>query len=243
MCRKLLFLLSVPALCIIMAFAPAKSPRLLVFSLTKAYHHASIAAGNRAVVQLGREYGFTADTTTDAGVFNDKSLNQYAAVLFLNTTGDVLNDEQQDAFIRFIRNGGGFAGVHAATDTEFDWPWFGQLAGAYFTNHPKQQEAIVQVADPGDASTKHLPLQWKKKDEWYNFRDIQPGLQILLTVDESSYTGGQNGALHPISWKRKFDGGRSFYTALGHTEESYTDPLFLRHLAMGIVYALGKGGE
>lgn len=240
--RKFLFI--VPALYILTAFVPAaKSPRLLVFSLTKAYHHASIAAGNIAVVQLGKEYGFTADTTTDAAVFNDKTLRQYAAVLFLNTTGDVLNEEQQDAFTRFIRKGGGFAGVHAATDTEFDWPWFGQLAGAYFTNHPKQQEAIVQVADPNDASTKHLPLQWKRKDEWYNFKDIQPGLQILLTVDESSYTGGQNGALHPISWKRKFDGGRSFYTALGHTEESYKDPLFLRHLAMGIVYALGQGGE
>ncbi|GGI50235.1 hypothetical protein GCM10011425_14470 [Mucilaginibacter galii] len=189
---------------------------------------------------LGKQNGFDTDTITDAGKFTYANLKKYAAVIFLNTTGNVLDDVQQAAFQKYIRSGKGFVGVHAATDTEFDWPWYGQLAGAYFSDHPKVQQAMLQVVEPVNVFTQHLPAQWTKTDEWYNFKWISDKLHVVLTVEESSYTGGKNGAKHPISWYQEFDGGRAFTTALGHTDESYTDPLFLQHLLAGIKYAAGK---
>jgi type 1 glutamine amidotransferase len=130
-------------------------------------------------------------------------------------------------------------GVHAATDTEFDWPWFGKLVGAYFVKHPAQQVAELNVINRKTISTAHLPEIWKRKDEWYNFKDISIDLNVLININENSYNGGSNGANHPMAWYHDFEGGRSFYTGLGHTEESYTDPLFLQHLLGGIQYAMG----
>jgi type 1 glutamine amidotransferase len=167
-------------------------------------------------------------------------LKKYDAVIFLSTTGDVLNDEQQEAFQKFIHSGKGFVGVHAATDTEYDWPWYNQLVGAYFKSHPKQQEAMLNIIDATHASTQHLPAKWKRFDEWYNFKSIQNGLHVLITIDEKSYTGGENGDVHPMAWYHDFDGGRAFYTALGHTNESYADPLYLQHLLAGIQYAINR---
>ena len=217
-----------------------KSPRVLVFSLTKGFHHASIPAGIAAVQKLGAENNFIVDTTTDASYFTRKHLKKYAAVVFLNTTGDVLNDEQQIAFQKYIHSGKGFVGVHAATDTEYNWPWYNQLVGAYFKSHPKQQEAVLNITDAADASTSHLPAKWKRFDEWYNFKSLQNGLHVLITIDEKSYTGGENGDVHPMAWHHEFDGGRAFYTALGHTDESYADPLYLKHLLAGIQYAMTR---
>lgn len=219
--------------------APAKT-RVLIFSKTAGFHHKSIAPGIVAIQALGKQNGFDTDTTTDAGKFTYANLKKYAAVIFLNTTGNVLDDVQQAEFQKYIRSGKGFVGVHAATDTEFDWPWYGQLAGAYFSDHPKVQQATLQLVEPANGFTKHLPAQWIKTDEWYNFKWISEKLHVVLTVDESSYTGGKNGAKHPISWYQEFDGGRAFITVLGHTDKSYTDPLFLQHLLAGIKYAAGK---
>lgn len=131
-------------------------------------------------------------------------------------------------------------GVHAATDTEYEWPWYGKLVGAYFTNHPKVQKAIIKVTDKKHPSTKLLPDVWEHTDEWYNFKDINPDMKVLAWLDEKSYEGGTNGNEHPIAWYHEYDGGRAFYTGLGHTEESYSDPLFLKHLLGGIQYAIGK---
>lgn len=220
--------------------ANKKVPRVLVFTKTKGYHHASIPAGIAAVQKLGAENNFIVDTTTDASYFTRKQLKKYAAVIFLSTTGDVLNNEQQEAFQKYIHSGKGFVGVHAATDTEYDWPWYNQLVGAYFKSHPKQQEAVLNIIDPTDPSTKHLPAKWKRFDEWYNFKSIQNGLHVLMTIDEKSYTGGENGDVHPMAWYHEFDGGRAFYTELGHTDESYKDPLYLQHLLAGIQYAMAK---
>ena len=217
-----------------------KVPRVLVFSKTKGYHHASIPIGVAAIQKLGAENNFLVDTTTDAGLFTTKNLKQYAAVIFLSTTGDVLNNEQQAAFEKYIHSGKGFMGVHAATDTEYDWPWYNQLVGAYFKSHPKQQEAILTITDATHSSTQHLPAKWKRFDEWYNFKSLQNGLHVLMTIDEKSYTGGENGDVHPMAWYHEFDGGRAFYTELGHTDESYADPLFLKHLLGGIQYAMIK---
>ncbi|OKS87912.1 ThuA domain-containing protein [Mucilaginibacter polytrichastri] len=216
---------------------PAFAKSVLIFSKTAGYHHNSIAAGIPAIIKLGQENGFSVDTTTNAALFTESNLKKYDAVIFLSTTGDVLNDEQQEAFKKYIESGKGFVGVHAATDTEYDWPWYGDLVGAYFKSHPKQQQATFHVVDRNFIATKHLPETWSRFDELYNFKYIAKGLHILITIDEKSYTGGENGDNHPMSWYHDYDGGRSFYTELGHTDESYVDPLYLKHLLGGIKYA------
>ncbi|MEO6499442.1 MAG: ThuA domain-containing protein, partial [Mucilaginibacter sp.] len=123
---------------------------------------------------------------------------------------------------------------------EYDWPWYGNLVGAYFKSHPAQQEAVLNIIDARHPATKHLPAQWKRKDEWYNYKWIATGLHVLIKIDETSYKGGENGADHPMAWCHDYDGGRAFYTELGHTDESYTEPLYLQHLLGGIKYAMGK---
>ncbi|MGV8878793.1 MAG: ThuA domain-containing protein [Sphingobacteriaceae bacterium] len=217
----------------------AKS-KVLVFSKTAGFHHSSIPAGIAAVKLLGEQNNFTVDTTTNAEKFTPENLKQYDAVIFLSTTGDVLNEQQQTAFEQYIKSGKGFVGVHAATDTEYDWPWYGNLVGAYFKSHPAQQEAVLKVIDRNTIATKHLPVEWKRKDEWYNFKWIAEGLHILIKIDETSYKGGENNNDHPMAWYHDFDGGRAFYTELGHTDESFAEPLYLKHLLGGIQYALGK---
>jgi uncharacterized protein len=214
-------------------------PKVLIFSKTAGFHHESIAVGIPAIIKLGNENNFDVDTTTNSAKFTTENLKQYAAVIFLSTTGDVLNDEQQKAFEQYIHSGGGFVGVHAATDTEYGWPWYGDLVGAYFKSHPKQQEATLHVVDRKFIATRHLPEEWKRFDEWYNYKYIAKGLHVLITIDEKSYTGGENGDNHPMSWYHDYDGGRAFYTELGHTNESYADPLYLKHLLGGIQYAIG----
>jgi type 1 glutamine amidotransferase len=211
-----------------------------VFTKTAGFRHDSIPAAIAAVQQLGAQNGFGVDQTEDAGVFTDANLARYRAVMFLLTTGDVLNDTQQAAFQRYIEAGGGFVGVHSAADTEHDWPWYGGLVGTYFLSHPAIQTAQIDVADPRDPSTAGLPAVWTRTDEWYNFTsNPRPSVHVLMTVDERTYDPGDGamGADHPISWWHAYDGGRSWYTALGHTDSTYSEPLFLSFLLGGIRYA------
>lgn len=227
--------------CLLVSMTPFKKTKsVLVFFETKGYYHESIPTGVAAIQLLGQQHNFMVDTSRTSDPFTDDQLAKYDAVIFLSTTQDVLNEEEQAAFQRFIKKGKGFVGIHAATDTEYKWPWYNQLVGAYFKSHPKQQDAVLHIVNKKHSATKHLPDTWKRWDEWYNFKDIQPGLKVLITLDETSYTGGENGTNHPISWYHSFDGGRAFYTGLGHTHESYADPLFLQHLLGGIIYAMGK---
>ncbi|PSL49849.1 glucose/arabinose dehydrogenase [Chitinophaga niastensis] len=215
-------------------------PKVLVFTKTTAFRHSSIPVGIAAIQKLGKENGFEVDTTENANKFNEDTLQQYSAVIFLNTTGDVLNNYQEADFERYIQAGGGFAGIHAATDTEYEWGWYNHLAGAYFQSHPPGvHKAIVEVVNKSFPATVGLPEKWEHTDEWYNFKKLDTTVTTLLKVDEKSYEGGNMGN-HPISWYHDYDGGRSFYTALGHTEECYTDTLFLKHLLGGIQYAIGK---
>jgi type 1 glutamine amidotransferase len=230
-------------LLITVSFSVLAKPKVLVFSKTAGFHHASIAAGIPAIIKLGQENNFDVDTTTDASKFSAANLKQYAAVIFLSTTGTVFNDAEREAFKKYIESGGGFVGIHSATDTEYDWPWYGKLVGAYFKNHPsKQQEATLHIVDPKFIATKGLPAEWKRLDEWYNFRVVpsDKDVHVLITIDEKTYEGGNDGAYHPMSWYHNYDGGRAFYTALGHTDESYSDPLYLKHILGGIEYAMGK---
>jgi uncharacterized protein len=241
-----IFVVIVFLFCSIMIFAFSnspgqKQPRVLVFYKTNGFYHKSIPAGISAIQKLGKENGFDCDTTKDSLQFNSKNLEQYAAVVFLNTTMDVLGEAEQTAFQKYIRSGKGYAGVHAASDTEYDWPWYNQLIGAYFKSHPKQQQAKLKVTDNSFVATRHLPAEWSVWDEWYNFKSTQwNNVKVLITLDETSIEGGENGNFHPASWYHEFEGGRSFYTALGHTDELYKDPLFLKHLLGGIQYAIGK---
>lgn len=228
-------------LCSVQAIAQNK---VLVFSKTAGFRHGSIGVGKLAIIKLGKENGFAVDTTEDASVFHDDNLKQYNALVFLSTTGDILNHYQQAALERYMQSGGGYVGIHAATDCEYQWPWYGKLSGAYFKSHPKQQTAKLVVHDRTHISTAHLPEIWERYDEWYNFKQV-PGkeVNVLISIDEKSYEGGQNGDNHPMAWYHDYDGGRSFYTELGHTNESYEEPHFLKHILGGIQYAMGNGAK
>jgi glucose/arabinose dehydrogenase len=217
-----------------------KETRILVFSKTAGFRHASIPQGKAAIQKLGAENGFAVDTTEDASVFTEENLKKYAAIVFLNTTGNVLDARQEAAMERFIQSGGGFAGIHSATDTEYDWIWYARLVGGNFESHPKPQQARLLVADKDHLSTSHLPAVWERFDEWYNFKNVYPGIKVLLKIDETSYEGGKMGEEHPMAWYHPYDGGRAFYTELGHTEESYSDSVYLRHILGGIRYAIGE---
>lgn len=216
--------------------------RVLVFSKTSGYYHESIPTGIAAVQKLGDENGFQVDTTKDATDFTSENLKQYQAIIFLSTTQDVLNEEQQKAMEGYIKGGGGFVGVHAAADTEYDWPWYNKLVGAYFKSHPNNpnvRKAVVEVISKDHPSTENLPDKWERSDEWYNYKSINPDLKVLAKLDEKSYEGGENGDMHPIIWYHEYDGGRAFYTGGGHTKESFEDPVFMQHLLGGIQYAMG----
>ncbi|MBK1786272.1 ThuA domain-containing protein [Prauserella cavernicola] len=215
---------------------------VLVFSKTEGFRHDSIPTGIAAIQELGEANGFTVDATEDSAAFTDDNLAGYDAVVWLSTTGDVLNDEQQGAFERYVEGGGGYAGVHAASDTEYDWPWYGDLVGAWFDSHPQIQEATVNVEDHEHPSTVDLPEQWNRTDEWYNYRDNpRQDVHVLASLDEESYDPG-DGAMgdHPISWCHENSGGRAWYTGGGHTVESYDEPEFRQHLLGGIRYAAGE---
>ena len=214
--------------------------RILVFSKTEGFRHSSIAAGKQVLMEIGEQNGIVVDTTEEATYFTEDSLAHYSAVVFLNTTQNVLNHVQQADFERYIQAGGGFVGIHAAADTEYDWPWYGRLVGAYFKSHPKVQEAVIRVRDEVHPTTHFLPKDWRRTDEWYNYKNINPNIQVLATLDESSYEGGENGEEHPIAWCHEYDGGRAFYTGGGHTAEAFEEPEFKDHLLAGIQYAMGN---
>lgn len=218
----------------------------LIFSKTTGFRHDSIPHGVALIEALGEEHGFQTAHTEDSSVFNDEELAAYDAVIWLSTTGDVLNEEEQGAFERYIQGGGGFVGVHSASDTHYDWEWYGDLVGGYFASHPPgTQDAQVVVNDRVHPSTEHLPASWQRHDEWYDF-DLSPrgDVHVLAGLDEDSYAdqvepGGQMGWDHPIAWCQAYDGGRSWYTGGGHTVESYSEPEFTQHLLGGLRWAAG----
>jgi type 1 glutamine amidotransferase len=213
-------------------------PKVLIFTKTEGFRHASIPDGVRALREIGQDKSYEVIHTENARRFNIDTLAAYDAVVFLNTTGDVLSESQQNAFKAFITDGGGFMGIHSATDTEYEWPWYNELVGAYFKGHPEVQQATVQVINRDHPSTGHLPEKWVRTDEWYNFKNIQDHIQVLANLDESTYEGGTNGENHPIAWYHDKFGGRVFYTGGGHTADSYSETAFRDHLAGGLRYVL-----
>ena len=215
--------------------------RVLVFSKTAGFRHASIPDGIATIKDLGVANNFSVDATEDSAAFNDLNLSQYQAVVFLNTTGTVLDDDQKAAFERYIEAGGGFVGIHSASDTEYDWAWYDGLIGTHFANHPSIQRATIKVADRAHpSSAPPLPMRWERTDEWYNFRsNPRRKVHVLATLDESTYSGGSMGFDHPTAWCQFYDGGRAWYTGGGHTSESYYEPLFRAHILGGIQFAAG----
>nr|WP_298995845.1 ThuA domain-containing protein [uncultured Allomuricauda sp.] len=216
---------------------------VLAFTKTTGYRHKSIEKGVHTLRQLGRKNNFIVLQTETAADFNAQNLKNYKLVVFLSTTQDVLNNQQQRVFENYIKSGGSFLGIHAAADTEYDWAWYGKLVGGYFDNHPNDpnvRNAKIDVLSKDHPSTKHLDDTWNRSDEWYNYKNINPNISVLLNLDETSYEGGTNGNNHPIAWYHEFDGGRAFYTGGGHTEESFDEPEFRQHLLGAILWCLGR---
>ncbi len=214
------------------------SDAIIIFTKTVEYRHESIPAGVQALEELADDHQVATLHTEDANYFHADSLSRFDAIIFLNTTGDILNDEQQSAFKNFVENGGGFVGIHAATDTEYDWLWYGEMIGGYFDGHPEIQQATVRIVDDNHTSTASLPEEWVRKDEWYNYRDLNPDINVLLNLDESTYEGGQHGKDHPIAWYHNYGDARIFYTGGGHMAENFREELFREHLWGGVEYVL-----
>ncbi len=207
-------------------------PRILVFSKTSGYRHSSITSGLVMLQDIADRQGWGIDFSENGSDFTESNLNRYNSVVWLSTTGDVLDEQQQAAFQHYVENGGGYLGIHAAADTEYDWPWYQNLVGAHFASHPEVQSASITVENPHHSSTQHLPQSWNHTDEWYFFdRNPRMTVDILLTVDETTYDPGTDKmGDHPIAWKHQVGKGRAFYTALGHTAESYAETLFIEHI-------------
>jgi len=250
-------LLRVTALVVFTALAglsaSAEQFKALLFSKTAGWHHEAINDGVTAIRQLGKLHDFEVFWTEDANrVINDKELAKYKVVIFLCTTGDIFNPEQQAAFERYIKNGGGFVGIHSATDTEYDWEWYAKMVGYNFRIHPAPQTATVKVEDRNFPGMDRFAPRFLWTDEWYEFGPAHSDkLHFLLSLDESTYNPEANwgskqtkgmGAFHPIAWYQEYDGGRAFYTALGHIPASYSDTNFLHHIYGGIYWAAtGRG--
>ncbi|GMQ25003.1 hypothetical protein Aoki45_16850 [Algoriphagus sp. oki45] len=226
------------------------NPKVLIFSKTAGYYHESIPSGIAAIQKLGAENGFEVDTTKNAANINEENLAQYAAVIFLSTTADVLDHFQEADFERYIQSGGGFVGIHAAADTEYEWGWYGRLVGGYFADHPgindphpNVQQGKISKTGEKHPSVDFLPQSFERTDEWYSYKNVNPNTKKILMLDEASYQGGMDMGEHPIAWYHEFDGGRAWYTGGGHTHESFSEENFLKHLLAGIQYAIGENEE
>jgi cytochrome c len=216
---------------------PTAAPHrnFLVFTKTGGFRHDTIPDGSQAIYDIAKSRKWLVKFSEDSSDFTPDNLSRFDAVVFFQTTGDILDANEKQALQNYVENGGGYLGVHAASDTEHHWPWYQSLVGAWFVGHPAQQQATVHIEDKKDPTTRFLPDPWVRFDEWYNF-DIDPRshVHVLATLDETSYKGGTMGADHPVIWSHEVGKGRSWYTAMGHTHESYKDPLFLKMLSEGL---------
>lgn len=220
--------------------AGAGTLSVLVFSKTTGFRHGSISDGITALNELAVGRGWSIDDTEDASRISTAGLADVDVLVFLSTTGDPLDDTQQAALESWVRGGGGWVGIHAAADCEYGWPWYQELVGAWFERHPAIQDATLTVEDDTHPTTAHLGASWMRNDEWYDFRrNPRPFVDVLITIDESSYSGGMMGADHPMTWHHTIDAGRSFYTAFGHTAATFSEPDFRTMLAEAVEWAAG----
>ena len=244
--------MKLPRLLALAAFLPvslfAEQFNVLVFSQTDGWHHDSIPNGVEAIRDLAALHHFSMFWTEDAGrVMNDKALEQFDVIVFLNTTGDILNEDQQAAVERFVQSGKGFVGLHSASDTEYGWEWYTKMVGHMFHIHPAIQTAVMKVEEPNFPGMDRFAPRFLFTEEWYQFDAPRSDeLHYLLSVDEKTYNpmtdwgskkGEGMGDFHPVSWYQEYDGGRAFYTALGHMPATYKDAHFRHHIFGGIYWA------
>lgn len=236
--------------------SPLHEPAVLVFSKTNGYRHEeAIPAANRALAEIARRRGWSIFFTENGAVFNSRDLARFRATVWNNTTGDVLTPDQKRDFRRYIENGGGFLGLHAAGgDFHYEWDWYADtLLGARFKGHPlgpQFQRATVHVEPNSDGAMRGVPAVWSRVDEWYSFRHSprQQGIAVLATLDETTYKPKMlwvdlsMGPDHPIIWKHCVSKGRAFYSALGHTAESYREAANLSIIEGGLAWAMGQMG-
>jgi type 1 glutamine amidotransferase len=238
---RLLLLLIGAAAFTTAAPAAAKPPHILIFSHSTGYRHASIEPGVAAIKAMAERDGMAVTTSEDPDVFSTGGLRGIDAIVLIgNTTkpddpaSEWFVGARRDALQAFVHRGGGIVGIHAASDSHYRWPWYGRMIGAWFTRHPKgTPEGTVTVVDPAHPATKGLTPQLKRVDEWYYFDDYDPRLHVLVTLDPGSI-GEQDANPNPMSWSHSFEGGRVFYTAMGHTAESFSEPWFMTHLRNGL---------
>lgn len=207
---------------------------ILVITETQGWVHESINSGLNLIEDIGNKNNFNVYYSDDSSVITYNNLKNFNSIIFLNTTGNILSNKEQNVMEEFIRSGRGFLGVHSAADTEYEWDWYGNLVGAYYRSHPDVMSAKILTVE--NKITDHLDSEWKIEDEWYNFDYTNENIKILLNLDESSYEGGDHPDYHPITWYHEYDGGRSFYTGLGHTNQVYKDNRFIKLLEKGILY-------
>ncbi|WGK65737.1 ThuA domain-containing protein [Croceiramulus getboli] len=220
-----------------------KQTQVLVFSKTNGYRHASIERGTALIKELGTANNFRVSATEDSLEINTKRLAETDLIVFLNTTLDVLGPDQEQALEKYIRQGGAFFGIHSAADTEYDWPFYGQLVGAYFDGHPNNpnmRTARVFKSEQDHPTTAHFADTVVRKDEWYNYKSWNAEIIPLLYLDESSYEGGTNGDDHPIAWFHESLGGRSYYMGAGHDAAAFDEPDFQEHMLRAIQWTLGR---
>ena len=225
--------------------APAGQPRVLLFSHSTGYRHTSIETGVAAIEALGAREGLTIVHSADPAVFSPEGLADIDAIVFLSTTTDRddpasewFQGARREALQRFVRGGGGVVGIHAASDSHYHWPWYQQLIGGHFARHPAgTPEGELQVIDQAHRANRDVDPTMRRADEWYYFDDYDPRMTLLVTLDPASI-GEPDANPNPVSWAHEFDGGRVFYTAMGHTDESFTDENFLNHLAGGLAWVM-----
>ena len=225
-----------------------KGTRILVYTRNgEGFVHKSIPAGVDAMKKLSEENGFHIDISEDPGLFTDQNLGQYHAIVFLNTNNDVFDtDEQRVSFVRYIQAGGGFVGIHIVTGTERNWTWFKQMVGAKFDRHPPSQKFIVKGFDRSHPSVAHLPDEWEVEDEPYYVKEFNPGVRVLMINDLSTIEDKKGkpevfGNNYPSAWCNTFDGGRQWYTSLGHHDYIYKEPIFLQHVLGGLKWVVVNG--
>ena len=232
----------------------AEEPRVLVYTRNhvtngKGYVHDNIATSVAMIRQLASTNGFVVDASDNPSVFTPENLKKYRAMIFSNANNEAFeNDTQRDAFKGFIQSGGGFVGIHSASGSERQWPYYWAVLGGKFKRHPPLQKFSIEVLDPKHPATAHLGATWQWEDEFYYLDNLNPRIHVLLAGDlstlkdndKANYPGQTFGNLFPLAWCQEFDGGRQFYTALGHKIEYYSKPDFQKHVLGGILWVLHK---
>lgn len=228
--------------------AKLKGIKVLVYTRNgEGYVHTSIPAGVKAFELLSEKNDFSIDISDDSEMFTDNVLRHYHAIIFLNTNNDVFtSDDQRVALMRYVQAGGGLMGIHIATGTERNWKWFKQMIGATFDRHPPAQKFTVRVIDNSHPSVSHLPDEWIVEDEPYYVKEFNPGVRVIMindlnTINDKNEKPEVFGNLYPSAWCNTFDGGRQWYTSLGHFDQIYSDENFLKHLLEGLKWVIVNG--